>query len=375
MSSKTRNTANIRKLGSRGTIDVSVLLREGVIGTLSIGRWRAQQRLLPEDIGFEKEDTTLIQEYMSLGRKTLIPPLIQRKLNTIENSARYALRRYSLDTPFGLFIPAAAYPALDLQMNRFEREWFEQRDLLVSKMRANLREVRQAYGEVAKMVFETCGKEKARKYARRIVQGIPLPETVTQSFGFEFQVFNVPLPALLDQNIRTKIVKEEQAKGKLAQDDKIAEMNKLIAERYAERKQKQVDQFLEGVNSQVRGMVNEVVTAALGSLSNNKQRLVGKTVGQLENLIKRFNMLNILNDREIAGELDKLMLELHKKADDRDTAAITKSLKSLQATATEISLELESREAPRRRSLLDDGELHYIEGMDLPRARRAAAME
>src|SRR6266705_4446905 len=197
MAVKVSANRNVRKLGSRGDIDVSVLLREGVIGTLSIGRWRAQQRLLPEDIGFEKEDTTLIQEYMSLGRKTLIPPLIQRKLNTIENSARYALRRYSLDTPFGLFIPAAAYPALDLQMNRFEREWFEQRDLLVSKMRANLREVRQAYGEVAKMVFETCGKEKARKYARRIVQGIPLPETVTQSFGFEFQVFNVPLPALL----------------------------------------------------------------------------------------------------------------------------------------------------------------------------------
>jgi hypothetical protein len=371
MSAK-NGAGKIRKLGARGEIDVSVVLREGVIGTLSIGRWRAQQRLLPEDIGFEREDTTLIREYMSLGKKTLIPPSIQRKLNSIENGARYALRRHSLNTPFGLFVPAAAYPALDLEMKRFEAEWFNQRDLLVSKMRANLREVRQAYGEVAKLVFETCGKEKARKYAKRIVQGIPMPEQVTQSFSFEFQVFNVPQPALFDKAIRNKIVKEEQAKGNIQLDDKINEMNSLIAERYAERKQKQVDDFLTGVNAQVRGMVAEVVTAALGSLENNKQQLIGKTATHLQNMLKRFEMLNILNDKEIAAEMDKLKLELDKKPKDRDNQVITKSLKDLQATATELSLELDYRPS-RSRSNLSDGEIHEVEGMELPRARRASA--
>lgn len=371
MSAK-NGAGNIRKLGRRGEIDVSVVLREGVIATLSIGRWRAQQRLLPEDIGFEREDTTLIREYMSLGKKTLIPPAIQRKLNSIENGARYALRRHSLNTPFGMFVPAAAYPALDLEMKRFEAEWFNQRDLLVSKMRANLREVRQAYGEVAKLVFETCGKEKARKYAKRIVQGIPMPEQVTDSFGFEFQVFNVPQPALFDKAIRNKVIKEEQAKGKILLDDKLQEMNTLIAERYAERKQKQVDDFLTGVNSQVRGMVSEVVTAALGSLENNKQQLIGKTATHLQNMLKRFEMLNILNDKEIEAEMDKLKLELDKKPKDRDNQIIKKSLKDLQNTATELSLELDYR-PNRSRSNLSDGEVHEVAGMELPRARRASA--
>lgn len=367
------NRGNIRKLGKRGEIDVSVVLREGVIATLSIGRWRAQQRLLPEDIGFEKEDTTLIEEYMSLGRKTLIPPAIQRKMNSIENSARYALRRHSLDTPFGIFVPASAYPALDLEMKRFEAEWFNQRDLLVSKMRANLREVRQAYGDVARKVFETCDTEKARKYAKRIVQGIPLAETVAQSFSFEFQVFNVPQPALFDKAIRNKVVKEEQAKGRIQLDDKINEMNQLIAQRYTERKEKQVDQFLNGVNAQVRGMVSEVVTAALGSINNNKRQLIGRTATHLQNMLKRFDMLNILNDQEIAKEMDKLKLELDKKPKDRDNEVIAKSLKELKATATELSLELDTQRSARGRSILFDGEIHNVEGIGSMRARRVSA--
>lgn len=384
MSTKQRINSNIRKLGTRGNIDVSVLLTEGVIATLSIGRWRAQQRLLPEDIGFEKEDTTLMQQYMSLGKKTLIPPQIQRKLNSIENSARYALKHNSLDTPFGMFVTAAAFPHLDREMKRFEAEWFAQRDLLVSKMRANLREVRQAYGEVAKQVYEQCGKEKARKYAKRIVQGIPMPEQVTASFGFEFQVFNVPQPALLDKNIRARIVHEEKAKGKFKHLDRmeaasllkatrIKEMNELIAHRYAERKEKQIDSFLTGVNAQVRGMVHQVATAALGSLNNNKQKLIGKTADQLQNVIKRFSMLNILNDKEIEKELDKLKLELDKKPVDRDNKTITSLLEDLQTTASELSLELDLRPA-RGRTNLADGDLHSVEGLDVSkRGRRVSS--
>lgn len=364
---------NVRKLGKRGEIDVSVVLREGVIATLSIGRWRAQQRLLPEDIGFEKEDTTLMQEYMSLGQKTLIPPIIQRKLNSIENTARYALKRHSLDTPFGIFVPASAYPALDLEMKRFESAWFHERDLLVSKMRANLREVRQAYGEVAKMVFETCGRDKARKYAKRIVQGIPLPETVTDSFTFEFQVFNVPQPALLDRAIRTKIVKEERESGKLQREDKLNKMNELILERYAERKQRQVDAFLTGVNSQVRGMVHEAVTAALDSHKHNKDQFVGRTALQLQNMVKRFNMMNILNDKEIEKEIKTLQDQLDLKPKDRTNSEIKNCLTNLEAISKEVELELNQRVARGRSNLLDDGQQHHIEGIDLPRVRRASA--
>jgi len=341
-----------RKVGKARTIDVSRLLQEGQVATLSVGRWRAEIRLTPEDLGIKESDKSLIQEYMSLGKKTLIPPKVQKKLNSIENNARFYLKRNSLETPFGRFVPARAYPELDAQMNRLEKEWFEQRDLLVKNMGPHLEEARNAYYAVARQIFARCGMAKATKYAERILAEIPTLDMIHDSFHFTLEVFDAPLLKVLDKNVRDRIVKEEREAGKLKtvveKENAVREMNRLIAERYARDKQQKIDSFLNGINAQVRTMVHTTVTAAMGSLENNK-KIISKTAGQLKNLVKRFEVLNILDDKELADEIAVLSKKLDAKHEDLDTKSINDSLVQLAATANNLALDLEivQHRAPR----------------------------
>jgi hypothetical protein len=355
-------------------MDVSAMLKQGVIASLSMGRWRAEQRLLPEDLCLQDLGATAMDQYISLGKKSLIPPALQKQLNAIESSARYAIKRFALETPFGMFVPAGAYPELEKEMDRFEKSWMEKRDVLADELRKHEKEVRNAYRELALSLYkhiraqEMTKKQEqgaARRYAAKIIDAIPSADQVRDSFRFEFQVFYVPLPTVLDKAVRDQLLNEEKMKLKIEtekeKDLTTRRMNAMIAERYEKRKDAMLDQFLIGVNSQVRTMVHTVVESALGSMKKNES-LVGKTVGQLQNMTKRFRTLNILNDKEIEEEIKKLEVELEKRPKERDDKSIERMLVDLRGIARHTALELNRVARTPRGNLIGDpsGESHGI---------------
>lgn len=349
----------------RGPVDVSGVLEDGTIVSLEMGRWRAEQRNRPEDVGLEDVDVTKLQEYMKLGSKTLIPPVLQKKMKSIESSARYSVIKYSLDTPFGRFVPNAAYPALDAAMDRYEKEWFAMRDEIVAHMKKNQQEVRASYNDIARQVYEQFrrqdGKKEryARRFAGRIIKAIPSVEEISAQFRYEFHVGDVPNVTALKARVRQQILSEETASEKIKTVREAEEAKRMAQrlrlERWEKKKDDQVDQFLHGVNRQVRTMVGEVASAAAQSLKNN-HRLIGKTSTQLKGMIARFRMLNVLNDKEIEKQLNTVEALMQQDRTGKNKEfSLTNALTALASEARNVALNLKAAQ-PRsvREDLLAD---------------------
>jgi hypothetical protein len=368
----------IRKFGHTGTVDVSAIMQQGVIVMLGMGRWRAEQRLVEADLLLEKMDPTILRQYIRLGKKTLIKPELQRKLNSIETSARFAIKKIALETPFGLFVTAAAYPALEKTMEEYEKEWMGMAEQLASELERHEVEIREAYRTLAVTLFKTMkqrgsSRSYAAKYASRVTAAIPTPEQVRASFMFNFQVFQVPVPKVFSDAVRKELLGEEKTKLKLAtareREEQTRKMNMMIAERYQKKKDEMVDQFLNGVNSQVRQMVLGTVEKALASIKKNDM-VVGRTSQHLRQMIAQFRMLNILNDEELEREVAKLETVMT-SAEKGDEQRVKEILTELQSVARNTIMDIT---APKRRSRgeLLDGSPMVVEATLFPTGKRTA---
>lgn len=380
--------STVRVIKDRGAVDVSVLLREGVIVNLEIGRWRAEERIRPEDIGLEGIDPAQLRKYLQLGKKTLIPAELQNKLRTIENCARIARLKYSFDSPFGRFVPAGSFEALDEEMKRYETQWFEMCNLLCDHLKAHQKELSEGYQELAKEVYEQMrvrghrDKDRyARRYARRVIAAIPTVEEIRASFRFEFQVLKVPEITVLDSKIRERILTEEASLEKLKtirqSEERVRVMNERVAERMEHKRAETIDKFLNNLNTQVRQIVYDVAVSAKASLQKNGL-LIGKTSAQLKNAIERFRMLNVLNDSNIEEhlkEVESLIKPIHgtSKAAKEEAAKRSKDLTlvldSLRREARDLSLDLE---IPEQTRTVQEDILGGDFGLDMDREARAA---
>lgn len=346
--------STIRVMKNRGAIDVSVLLREGCIIDLEIGRWRAEQKILPEDIGLEGVDEAQLRKYMTLGKKTLIPPELQRKLNSIESCARTARLKYTFGTPFGRFCPASSFKPLAEEMKRYETDWFKACGELCLHMKAHQKEVTEGYRKLAEAVYAQMRnqdehKQKyASRYAKRIIKAIPNSETIKASFHFYFQALNTPDVTILDSKIRERILSEEASLEKLKtirqSEEKVRKFNDEMRDLYEKNKTEKFDKFLNDINRQVRSTVAEVALAANSSLKKNKQ-LIGKTASQLKNVVTRFRMLNILNDTEIEKHINEIEKILKRPPSEKRNlkerdAELSSVLTALHREAMNVKLEL-----------------------------------
>jgi cob(I)alamin adenosyltransferase len=326
----------------RREIDITPLLESGNIVTLSIGRWRAEQRLLPEDVGLDKQ-SGFVRDFMSLGRKSLIPPHAQRMMKSVEHAARGALKKYVLDTPFGLFTTAEGYLLLDDEMKTRKLQWFDCRDRLVKHLDSHEEEVRKAYHDFAKELFERTrrkgGSEAfARGMAAAVVDAIPTKQQIRDSFYFDLQAYDVPVPRVLKERVRSQILDEEKSK-------KVLEAQKRRLENWENEKKDKLDTFVDNVQQQLRSMVYEITSSAINRFKS-AEFVNPKTIEALRNLISRYRMLDPLNDTEMKKELDELEGQIDKAPEKRSMEEITTQLKVMQkmSHATLIDLGMSQRQ-------------------------------
>lgn len=335
-----------------GEIDISTVMRQGVVVTLSMGRWRAEQKLLAEDLCLENKD--LLTDYIKLGKKTLISPVLQKKMRSIEQSTRSAVKRYSYDTPFGYFVPAGAYEVLDNLMLDFEGKWNEMRDLLANEMEKHEEEIKNAYRSFAfglykKLRRKGSARGYAMTYVNRIIADIPTPEKVRESFYFSFQSGEVPIPKVMSEAVKKELLGEAKTKLKLETAAKreaaIQKMNERRLARYETKKEQVVDKFVEAIAGQIRTIVLDTTQAALTSISKN-EAVCGRTHGALKKLVQDFRMMNIMDEPELETEIQKLE-SLIKSEDRSDEKKVKEALTDLQNAARGIVLDIA---APKRRN-------------------------
>lgn len=370
-----------RTLAKRGKLDISVLLQEGVIAHLTCGRWRAEERIVLEDLCLEEIESEDLTDYLRLGRKTLIAPEIQRTLNSIETSARYAVKRHSLDTPFGMFVPAAAYPALEQEMDKFQKRWLEWRNRLANHIKAHEDDISTAYQRLALDILKMMKRSRmsaekkhqfASEYAKRIIKAMPTATQVFNSFHFSFQVSKVPTPEILVDSIKESIVKDAKVQQKITtaqrKEQQVREMNTRILARFERDKEQLVDQLLNGMNKQIREKIFNAVSTALATVKKDRSKeptLKGRTVMQLQTMVKSFRMLNVLNDVEVEREVAKLEAELKKGKTKRSTESIKIMLAEIKDITSHQLLDMAYTARSARGEIVADHET-ITEGMGLP---------
>src|SRR6266700_4884720 len=132
--------------------DLSTLLdrmRDGVVVQLSISRPRFFKKLSLEDLGLKvnldlatsEEALRVITDYFHLGRRSLLPREWQDRLANVENNARYCLKKHSLKSHWGAFIPIREYERWKNENTEHEASFWKLREDLLEHYDAICEEV------------------------------------------------------------------------------------------------------------------------------------------------------------------------------------------------------------------------------------------
>lgn len=316
--------------------DLSALLermKDGVTVQLSLSRPRFFKTLHLEDLGlqFEGETATtseamrVIGDYFRLGRKSLLPKRWQDQFNNIENSARYTLRRHSLKSHWGAFIPMREYQGWKEENAKSEHEFWQARDDLLSQYDALCEEVladfrilaedswrRVLVGNVLKdptTIEQTVlakllerlhageGKEAfIDAYMKAIRKTLPTSLELEGSFRYTVEIGIIPLPSLLAQDIKQadsvyqeRALRDARVRAELdrMERERLEAARQLSAQEQLEREKRYLQLQAEQETIRLRQQMERDV---LASARAEKERLVrefyASVVTQINELIR-----------------------------------------------------------------------------------------
>jgi len=333
------------------------LMREGVIVTVRITRWRAVGKLSPADLGLpEAEATDLIE----LGEKRLLPRRLLDALNSVESNARKCLARHAYTTFWGYFVPAANYQQWKQEDAEYQRKYLQLRDELVAGYDNIKAELLADYAAQARLAYRRAAlldpkpmtggeyREEAKfvqSFTQRVADLIPSMQTIRDSFSYTVGLSYVPLPSLLaeDEAAATRI--RSDARDEQVQAEARRLLEREVMQQAQAKKVELVDGFLANLVGQLRGLVYNVATDVLASIQHNDGKLLGKSADQLRNLVARVGSLNFFGDEEVDAASRRVEELLEVKPKQRDVAELQGQLQAV-ATITRATL-LDLGEQPR----------------------------
>jgi hypothetical protein len=150
---------------------------------------------------------------------------------------------------------------------------------------------REVYPRVA---IEIRRDEFIERYVDRALAGWPDAQEMHRSFRFDYEVSYVPLSS--------ELASEQARQAEIQQD---LALRTELQHHVAERRQREIDDFLTGIVGQLRGIVYETVTAAIRSLERHGRPLPS-TIVSLRHLIDRVRALNVYGDVDIDRQISQL---------------------------------------------------------------------
>src|SRR5262245_46778832 len=363
------------------------LMREGVLVSVHIGRWRAKTRLTWSDLGIEldEEADRELENIINLGHKKLLPAAVLKELDAIESAARKWLEKKSFRTYWGFFIPVTAYDEWKAKNEEYRARYFAARDDLVRDYDEIVGNLIYGYRMAAKAAYnrlKVLHPEKLEKFrtegafADAFTQGIEAhlwdAAAIRESFRFEIELRYVPLPSLLAeedaerqrledvvasarqaadherhleearfQAEREKVWEEARAARNAAawKEQLMRDMHKDVVSQARKQKEKLVNGFLTDLVKQLRGIVYEASVDVLAAIQKNAA-LPPRSVVQLTNLVSQVKSLNFYGDTEIEQMIAPIAAQLDREAADRDLSQIEATLQdsAVSLRASLISL-------------------------------------
>jgi|SRR5579859_4639759 len=354
-------------------------MRRGVLVELRITRPRftvavagkRKTSLGLEGLGLilSEDGERVLSDYFTLGRHSLLPKSWQEDLNTAETAARRCLADASIRTHWGAFVPAGAYREWHEANERYERQFLDLKERILSEyddMRATVEAdyrrlaedawAHATFGKVALQshngsvsqemmadLSQSLTEEEARqgfidRYMGIIESLIPTRQELADAFEYDTDVSYIPLPSQLDaaeaqggdeqQELQDQAQLEmiearreagleaTQAEQQLTEEmrrrneEAQAEMDRDVLRHAREQKEKLAAEFYSDVVGYINTRIAQVCARTRESIERNNNTLRGPVADSLRDLVTMMEHLNIVEDQGLEEQINKLRAAL-----------------------------------------------------------------
>jgi translation initiation factor 2 beta subunit (eIF-2beta)/eIF-5 len=375
--------------------DLSTLLermKDGVVVQLSISRPRFFKKLSLEDLGLKvnldlatsEEALRVITDYFQLGRRSLLPREWQDRLANVENNARYCLKKHSLKSHWGAFIPVREYQRWKEENAEHEASFWKLREELLEHYDAICEEVLTDFRLLAEdswrrvllgssikepstvehtVVAQILQRLHAQEgkdafldaYEVTIRHALPTRIEIEDAFAYHVEIGIIPLPSLLAQDVQQadhlyqeRALRDARVRAELdaLERQRQEAMRQLSAKEQEESEQRYLR--LRAEQERLR-LQQEMERDVLANARAEKERLMREfytgIVTQINELIRDVtsNILESLDEHEgilrgpVSNQLRNLVTQLDRLnfMDDRTLMQQIKHLQSVIPSQTE----------------------------------------
>jgi len=394
--------------------DLSTLLdrmKDGVVVQLSVSRPRFFKKLSLEDLGLKinqelatsEEVLCVLTDYFQFGRRSLLPREWQDRLANVENNARNCLKRHSLKSHWGAFIPIREYKAWKAENAEHEANFWKLREELLANYDAIAEEVLGAFRQLSEdswrrvllgsSIKEPSTVERAvvaqvlqrlhaqegkdaflAAYEVTIRHALPTRIEIEDAFAYHVEIGVIPLPSLLAQDIQQadslyqeRALRDARVRSELdaLQRQREVEMRQLSAQEQEERERRYLRLQAEQERLQLQ---QEMERDVLANARAEKERLVREfysgIVTQINELIRDVtnNVLESLEEHEgvlrgpVSNQLRNLVTQLD-RLNFMDDRTLTQQIERLQSV---IPSQAESDQARKGLARIDTGQMQRV---------------
>lgn len=315
------------------------LMMKGIVVGLEIKRWRARVTMSEEDLFLKKdEDEDWVDfkgDYITFGRRLVIPKRIDDMLNGIERMGRRNLEQYSFNTVWGPFVPCTVFDEWRHRNDQIKKEFFRARDEICSNWEAIKEEILDEYRAFSKAMYR---KHKPNveyeKFEENILKevknSIMTSETFYKSFQFDNIFFYVPVPT----QVQDEFYEAEKIASERDELKKEVEMRDFVHKETMRRKSEQIEAFLNETVLKIRGMMMSIIEEVKVAVELDRSCVsTGKSRTKLLNMIEKVRKVDFFSEEEVQNALDKLQIDLEKDKEYRSEDEIIRSLEELEAIA------------------------------------------
>lgn len=280
-------------------------MRNGVIVTLHVGRWRGWTTLTPEDLGLPK--TKEYRDWVSFGSKRLMDAKLMKEIEAVEYNARYWLARYATQTYWGWFVGARAWTALKPILEERKEKYFALRDALLAVYETKVEEVLAHYAEIGRVAYRRANKlpgdydfdwrvdfedVAVDRFVAKIAQRIPSKGELAASFSFDWDMHFIPLTLDVPDNVDKESLE-------------VAALRREVIEKMRSEQDALVKDFFADYKGQLAALVYDSVVL-LGDTTTRAGKLQPRSVRQIWELTERMAAMNITADEEIDQYIARL---------------------------------------------------------------------
>lgn len=335
-----------------GGFSVEVFRGDGVIVNLNIKRWRGKAKLESDEMGMQDELLPQFREFMAkyigLGQKLLLPKDYNERIAAVEVQARNNLKEWSLDSPWGPFVPFSSYDTF-MDVNEDCREkFFALRDEVDADYEDILATIEQDYATLAVVVYKRTNnipidqvtktpRDFVDTFLTAVMSQIPPRKKIFDSFIYEAKFMSIPdtMIPLGSGEESAETLPNGRSKDEVRQDAQAQVQRTVLGEDGSN-----IETFLDTVVSYLRELARDGSDEILASIDRNNGKLVGRTSVQARNLIKKIRLKDFYGDVRLREYVDRLEELLAAAPADRSVIEIRSTFAKLRDYSTESLDEL-----------------------------------